>query len=63
MPVVEVKLTAGRTDQQKEKIIAGITGVLVDTLNVRPEQVTVLLYDIPEQHWGLQGKPLTKLSL
>jgi 4-oxalocrotonate tautomerase len=63
MPVVEVKLTAGRTDQQKERIIAGITEVLVDTLNVRPDQVTVLLYDIPKQHWGLQGKPLTSLSL
>ena len=62
MPVVEVKLTAGRTDQQKERIITGITDVLVQTLNVKPDQVTVLLYDIPQQHWGLRGKPLTKLA-
>jgi len=63
MPLVEVKLTVGRTEEQKEKIIEGITKVLVDALNVKPEQVTVLLYDIPRLHWGLQGKPLTKIKI
>jgi len=63
MPLVEVKLTAGRTEEQKEKIIEGFTKVLVDVLNVKPEQVTVLLYDIPKLHWGLRGKPLTRIEI
>jgi 4-oxalocrotonate tautomerase len=62
MPLVEVKLAAGRTQEQKERVIDGITKVLVTTLNVKPEQVWVLLYDIPKPHWGFEGKPLANIE-
>jgi len=61
MPVVEIKLWEGRTKEQKEKIIKGVTDVLTDVLGIKPAAATVLIYDIPKRNWGTGGKASTRL--
>ena len=56
MPVIEVKMWEGRTKEAKEKIIKGITAVF-EELNVPPEAVTVIIFDVPKHNWGSEGKP------
>jgi hypothetical protein len=63
MPVVEVKLTAGRTDQQKDKIIAGITEVLVDTLNVRTDKSPYSSTIFPNRTGGFKESRPRSLGL
>lgn len=61
MPVIEIKLWEGNTEDQKEKIIKGVTNVLTDVLGIEPTAATVLIYDIPKCNWGTGGKTSTRL--
>lgn len=56
MPIVEVKLWEGRTEQEIKEIIAGITDVFVK-MGTKPEAVRVLIQPYPKKHWGVGGKP------
>ena len=58
MPVVHVYLWEGRTDEQIEKIIAGMTDVFVEQ-GTSPEAVRVLVHALPKSYWGKGGKPST----
>ncbi|MBC7090810.1 MAG: 2-hydroxymuconate tautomerase family protein [Nitrososphaeria archaeon] len=57
MPVVQISMWAGRSDEQKKKIIEGVTNVLCDVLGIKPENVTVIIYDVEKKNWGKSGKP------
>lgn len=55
MPVIDVHMWAGRTQEQKKNIIKGITDVFVKE-GVPAAAVTVILHDIPKEDWGTAGK-------
>ena len=59
MPIVEVKLWEGRTDEQIKEIIAGITDVFVK-MGSKPESVRVLIQPYPKKNWGQGGKPASE---
>ena len=59
MPVVQVHLWEGRTEEQIKEIIAGITNVFVE-MGSKPESVRVLVQDYPKTHWGMNGKPASE---
>ncbi|MEG0383902.1 2-hydroxymuconate tautomerase [Solibacillus cecembensis] len=56
MPIVQIQLLEGRTDEQKENIIVKITESLVEAAEVSPEQVRVIITEISPKHWGVAGK-------
>ncbi|MEK4426313.1 2-hydroxymuconate tautomerase [Solibacillus sp. FSL K6-1523] len=56
MPIVQIQLLEGRTDEQKENIIAKVTESLVEAAEVSPEQVRVIITEILPKHWGVAGK-------
>jgi 4-oxalocrotonate tautomerase len=58
MPVVQVFTWAGRTPENKEKLIKGITQVFVD-LGTPASAVTVIIVDVPKDSWGREGKVAT----
>ncbi|MBU0614811.1 MAG: tautomerase family protein [Nanoarchaeota archaeon] len=60
MPIVEVKMWSGRTEEQKEQIIQGITKVLED-VGVPAEKTTVIITDYPKSNWGTKGVQASKL--
>jgi 4-oxalocrotonate tautomerase len=55
MPLIQATILEGRTQAQKEAFYQGITQVMVETLNVRPEQVRVVLNEVPNTHWAIGG--------
>lgn len=55
MPIVRIDFLAGRPPEVKAKLIARVTEVVADTLDVRLEQVRVLLTEVPPEHWGIGG--------
>ena len=59
MPVVEVKMWEGRTEETKAKIISGITDVFV-SLGTPASAVTVILTEYSKKNWGEAGKLSTK---
>ena len=60
MPIVEVKMWKGVSEHAVERIISGITKVLVDQ-GIPERAVEVLVYEVPKAHWGIGGKPASKI--
>jgi 4-oxalocrotonate tautomerase len=58
MPLIQVHMLKGRTDQQKRQIIEGMTKVMVDVCGLSPERVAVLLHEMDADNWGRAGVPM-----
>ena len=55
MPLIQATILEGRTQEQKEAFFRGVTQVAVETLNVKPEQVRVVINQVPKTHWAIGG--------
>ncbi|HCU0004527.1 4-oxalocrotonate tautomerase family protein [Citrobacter braakii] len=62
MPYVNIKITnEGATDQQKKKLMVGVTQLLVDVLNKNPSTTIVVIDEVETDNWGIGGVPVTEL--
>ncbi|MCR8848131.1 tautomerase family protein [Rossellomorea sp. SC111] len=55
MPIIQVQVLEGRSDEQIKDLVAGITKTAVETLGVKPEQVRVIVQPIPHKYWVVGG--------
>jgi 4-oxalocrotonate tautomerase len=55
MPNVTIEWLAGRTLDQKRKVIAGITDLLVEAADARREAVQVTFREMRKEDWGRGG--------
>ena len=55
MPLVRIEFLAGRSAEQKNELIKQVSAAVVRTLSVAPEQVRVLLFEMPPEHWAVGG--------
>lgn len=55
MPIVTVKLLEGRTDEQKKALIEKVTDAIVETVDVEPERVAIIIEDMPLTHFARGG--------
>ncbi|HNP73351.1 MAG TPA: 4-oxalocrotonate tautomerase family protein [Kouleothrix sp.] len=58
MPIVRIDMLAGRTPERKADLIRRVTDAVVAALEVRPEQVRVLLSEVPPEHWAIGGETI-----
>ena len=56
MPVVTVQMYEGRTIEQKRALAEAITRAMVEIAKTRPDQVNVIIQDVPRTNWALGGK-------
>lgn len=56
MPVVTIDMWEGRTIEQKKRLVADITSVIMNDLNVPAEQIQIIIKDNPKHNWGIAGK-------
>ncbi len=61
MPVVIVEMWEGRTNEQKEKLIKGITKAF-EEIGTKPESLHIVLHDVPKTNWGSKGEQASKVS-
>jgi len=59
MPVVQVNMWKGISEDIAKKLISGITKVFVD-IGIPQKAVEVIIHEIPKSHWGIAGKPATE---
>jgi 4-oxalocrotonate tautomerase len=57
MPIIQVHVIEGRSDDQLRMLMERLTIAAAESLDVRKEQVRVLIQEIPNKHWGVGGKP------
>lgn len=54
MPYVNIKVTdEGVTNEQKIKLIEGVTQLLVDVLNKAPETTFIVIDEVHTNNWGI----------
>lgn len=60
MPYVNIRLTdEGATAEQKARLIAGVTDLLVDVLGKNPATTLVVIDEVPTDNWGIAGETVT----
>jgi 4-oxalocrotonate tautomerase len=59
MPVVVVETWEGKSEEQKAKLIKGITKAFED-IGVEPEMLHVIIRDVPKRNWGFRGVQASK---
>jgi len=60
MPFVNIKITReGATREQKEKLISGVTDLLVDVLGKNRATTVVVIEEVETDNWGIGGESVT----
>jgi 4-oxalocrotonate tautomerase len=55
LPIIQVQVLEGRSDEKIKELIAGITEATVRTLEVNSEQVRIIVQPVPHKFWGAGG--------
>jgi len=55
MPVVTVQMYVGRTSQQKRALVRAITDAMVTHAGAKPDNLHVILQEVPKENWALAG--------
>lgn len=61
LPVVVVWMWEGRTKEQKEKLVKGITRAFED-IGTKAEHVDVIINDVSKNDWGTGGQLASNLK-
>jgi 4-oxalocrotonate tautomerase len=56
MPIVEIHMLEGRSDEMKENLIYSVTKAVHEALNVPLANVRVILDEMKLQHFGCSGE-------
>ena len=62
MPIIQVFMMEGRTDEQKAGLIDALTTATVEQIGSPRESVRVLITETPKSHWGIGGKTARELG-
>jgi 4-oxalocrotonate tautomerase len=60
MPIVHIDLLEGRPASKKRALIEQVTNAIVETLEVEPASVRVLLREVPPDQWAIGGVPVSE---
>lgn len=55
MPYINVQITEGATREQKSRLVKEMTDSLVKVLGKKPEHIHIVIQEIPEEDWGVEG--------
>ena len=60
MPYVNIKITdEGVSQQQKAKLISGVTDLLASVLDKNPATTVVVIDEVATDNWGIGGELVT----
>jgi 4-oxalocrotonate tautomerase len=55
LPVVQVSVWTGISEENKKKIVEGITKV-IEEIGVPREAITIIIYEVPKTDWASGGQ-------
>lgn len=62
MPLVQVTIIAGRTQEKKEQFCLEVAEAAVRCLDVKLAQVRVVINEVPPEHWTIGGVSVARLN-
>ncbi|MBS97490.1 MAG: 2-hydroxymuconate tautomerase [Oceanospirillaceae bacterium] len=62
MPVAQLHIMEGRSDEMKERLIDEVSEAIARSLEAPKESVRVIITEMPKQHFGIGGQSAKKLG-
>ncbi|GGE65398.1 tautomerase [Streptosporangium jomthongense] len=62
MPIAQLYIIEGRSDEQKETLIREVTEAMARSLDAPVERIRVMITEMPKQHFGIAGQSAKKLG-
>ena len=62
MPLAEITMIEGRTEDQKRAVIEKVTAALVEALGAPQQNIRVWIHDMPKENWGIAGQTAKDLG-
>lgn len=62
MPILQVNLMEGRSEEQKERLIEELTEACVRAIGAPKQSVRVMINEMPKLHFGIGGESAKKLG-
>lgn len=62
MPLAQIYMLEGRTEEQKRAVIEKVTLALQEAVNSPKENIRVVITDVPKTNWGIAGKSAKDLG-
>ncbi|ACO77120.1 4-oxalocrotonate tautomerase [Azotobacter vinelandii CA] len=56
MPIMQIHLIEGRSEEQKARLIEGLTRAAVDALDAPVESIRVIISEVPNTDFGIAGQ-------
>lgn len=56
MPIAQLHILEGRTNEQKEILIKEVTAAISRSIDAPEERVRVIINEMPKNHFGIGGK-------
>jgi len=54
MPLIQITVWSGLSDEAKRKIVEGVTKVFED-LGIPREAIEIIIYEVPKENWATGG--------
>lgn len=68
MPYVNIKVTQeggpngiGPSQEEKQKLVAGVTELLFEVLGKEPATTFVVIDEVPLENWGIAGRQVSTI--
>ena len=55
MPIIQIELLEGRNIEQKRKMVKGVTDVISETLDCKPETVHIIIREMKRENFAKNG--------
>lgn len=62
MPIAQLYIIEGRTDEQKENLIQEVSDAMARSLDAPMDRIRVMITEMPKQHFGIGGQSAKKLG-
>lgn len=62
MPIAQLNIIEGRSNEQKETLIREVSEAISRSLDAPLETVRVIINEMPKQHFGIGGQSAKKLG-
>jgi 4-oxalocrotonate tautomerase len=60
MPLVNINMIEGRTDEQKEALIKAVAEAVMESIGAPEESIRVMISEYEKRHWGIGTLPAHK---
>jgi len=56
MPIVDITLLEGRSDEKKKAMVAAVTDAIETSLDAPRDSIRIILREVPAKHFAVAGK-------